>query len=107
MSDEVADETDASALPPATKFDQTVVDLRPGRDHHRAAGKFAVAEGQEQAGTAVGFLLIIHPQGKRPPAKPRQADEMANLSGQASLIRESIVRQFLNLQESSLRELQQ
>jgi hypothetical protein len=32
---------------------------------------------------------------------------MANLSGQASLIRESIVRQFLNLQESSLRELQQ
>jgi hypothetical protein len=76
---QITDQADAPDWSPAYEFDVSVVDLGLRRDHHGAAGVFAVAEGQEQTGTAVdvGFAIDLQREGAE--AKTRQADEDGRL----------------------------
>src|SRR3984893_8525335 len=46
---QIADQPEAPDRAPAHVFDQSIVDLSFGSNHHGAAGVLAIAEGQEQA----------------------------------------------------------
>ena len=72
---QIADQTQPADRSPANVFDQTVVDLGLGGDHHGATGKFAVVEGEEQAGTAIEILFVVDPQRERTAVETGQRKE--------------------------------
>src|SRR5450432_3059725 len=81
---QVTNQPDAANRTPTNIFDQPIVDFRLGRDHHRAAGKLAVAESKKQAGTTINVFFSIHTQRKRPPPEPRQTNKDGRLISQLS-----------------------
>ena len=50
---------------PSDIFDQSIVYISPWRDHHGAAGKFAVVESKEQTGSAVDLRFSVHAEWER------------------------------------------
>src|SRR3954463_953904 len=76
---QVSDQSDAPDRTPANIFDQAVIGVGCGGDHHGAASELAVVEGEKKARPAVDIRLSIHFQGKRTTAKPRQANEDCGL----------------------------
>src|SRR5437899_6420652 len=69
---QIADQSQAANRPPADILHKAVGRIRHRRDHHFTAGKFAVAEAQEQAGPAVKLRLAIGAERKRAAAQSRQ-----------------------------------
>ena len=54
-------------------FNQAIIRCRVGRNHHGAAGEFAVVEGKEEAGTRVEIGFAIDAQRKWPAPELREA----------------------------------
>ena len=61
---EIADQTKPADRSPAHVLDQPVIYLSFGGNHHRAAGEFAVVEGDEKAGTIIESFLAIDARGE-------------------------------------------
>src|SRR5262249_30292044 len=57
---EIADKADTANWPPAHIFNQAIVDIGIGCDHHRTASKFAIAKGQEKTASVVELLVAIY-----------------------------------------------
>src|SRR5271155_3479299 len=72
---EHAQQSDAADRPPADELDQAVGRIGLGRDKHRAAGKFAVAEGKKKAAALVPIFVFIASQTKGAAAQLNDADE--------------------------------
>src|SRR5271156_6329938 len=52
------DQAEAADGRPADIFDEAVRGIGVGSDHHVAAGEFAVVEGEEEGGVAIGFRFF-------------------------------------------------
>src|SRR5215467_3067634 len=76
---QVTDKTEAADGSPANIFDQAVVCVCSGSDHHGAAGELAVVEGEEQTGPAVDVLVAIRAQGEGATAKASETEEDGGL----------------------------
>src|SRR5579884_2432190 len=72
---QVAQEAEAADRAPADEFDQAIVGLGTGRNHHLPAGEFAVIEGEEKAAAFVGLALSIQTQRKCATVEPSEATE--------------------------------
>src|SRR6266496_2173933 len=81
---QVANQPNPANRPPTDEFDQSIVHFRAGSNHHGPAGKFAVAEGQKQAGAAINLLPAIDLQGERPTPETRQANKNGGLVAKLS-----------------------
>src|SRR5436305_629860 len=84
QSRQVADQAGAADRSPADVFNQAIVDLGFGSDHHRTPGKFAVVETQKKTRPAIDVLRAINPQRKRPPHKSSKTDENGSLVSEFS-----------------------
>lgn len=76
---EIADKADTANGPPAHIFNQAIVNIGIGCDHHRTASKFAIAKGQEETASVVELLVAIYTERKWPTPEPCQADEDGQL----------------------------
>src|ERR1700739_3868035 len=71
----ISDQTQATDRSPANVFDETIVDVGMGSDHHGAAGKFAVAESDEQAGTRIEIFFVVGAHRERAAIETGQRQE--------------------------------
>ncbi len=72
-----AQQAEAADGSPTYKFDEAIVGIGVGRDHHGAAGELAVVESQKQTAPRVPFFVIVTAQCERPPIQLRDANEDA------------------------------
>ena len=71
------DQSEPPDRSPADVFDETVVGICVWRDHHVAAGEFAVVEGEKQGGVAVPFGCAGEAMRKRKMLERRKARKHA------------------------------
>src|SRR5215469_14810326 len=76
---QITDQAEAADGSPANIFDQAVVGVCRGSDHHGSAGELAVVKGEEQTGPAVDMLAAIRAQGKGATAEARETEEDGGL----------------------------
>jgi predicted amidohydrolase len=72
---QVSQQPEATDGPPKHILDQAVGGVRIGRNHHRAAGKLAVVESQEEARATLDLPIVIEAVGEGAPVKWHQARE--------------------------------
>ena len=76
---QITNQSQASDRPPTHIFDEAIVHLGVGRNHHGSAGKLAIAESQKQTGAAVDLSFAIDLQRERPAAEASQRNENGRL----------------------------
>src|SRR5271167_2250949 len=81
---QITDQPHSSDGPPTHVFNEPIVDLCLGCNHHGSAGELAVVKGQEQAWTAVDLFFSIDSQRERPAPEASQRNENGRLIAQFS-----------------------
>src|ERR1700675_4937390 len=76
---QVTDQSQPSDGPPAHVFDESIVDVCSGRDHHGSASELTIVESQKQAGTAVNLCPPIDAHREGPAAETSQRNENGGL----------------------------
>jgi hypothetical protein len=86
---------------PPHVFDQTIGWVGFGRDHHLAAGEFAIAKGEKQAGAAFPFARIVEAMREDSMLKPSKAGENTENVTELTPFLETAVRQFGNIRRKA------
>src|SRR5215471_16905456 len=76
---QITDQAEAADGSPANIFDQAVVCVCGGSDHHGSAGELAVVEGEEQTGPAVDMRIAIRAQREGTTAEARETEKDGGL----------------------------
>src|SRR5579859_6983061 len=75
QSRQIANQPQPANRSPPDIFDQSVIDLSLGRDHHGAAGEFTVVKSQEQATAVVESSVALDSDWKGPAVETRQREK--------------------------------